>query len=138
MNLESFQQALQEHPEDRTLRLVFADWLQEQDDPRQCLRGELLRLSDTLTQSIDVPGRSQLEACLSTLVAQGVRPVGPYYTNAIGMEFAWVPVGTFLMGSPVRQSRLTTTVTRPMGTEKMAHTAGRPPRLAASRPMLGA
>lgn len=31
---EDFQRALDEHPEDWQTRLVFADWLDERDDPR--------------------------------------------------------------------------------------------------------
>jgi formylglycine-generating enzyme required for sulfatase activity len=32
-------------------------------------------------------------------------PVGPFWTNSIGMKFAWIPAGTFLMGSP-KEERL--------------------------------
>lgn len=31
---ESFQKRIEENPDDDTTRLVFADWLQERDDPR--------------------------------------------------------------------------------------------------------
>ena len=30
----AFLEAIAKHPQDRTARLVFADWLQERDDPR--------------------------------------------------------------------------------------------------------
>src|SRR5262245_35031525 len=89
-------QAMQENPEDTSLRLVFADWLEERGDPR----GELIRLLHTLTQSIEVPDRSKLEARLRSLVSTAVQPVGPFFTNSLGMKFAWIPAGTFLMGSP--------------------------------------
>jgi uncharacterized protein (TIGR02996 family) len=49
----SFLKAMLEHPEDNALRLVFADWLEERDDPR----GELIRLLHTLTQSVGVADR---------------------------------------------------------------------------------
>jgi len=91
-----FLQAMLEHPEDKALRLVFADWLDERADPR----GELIRLLHTLTQSVEVPDRIQLEDRLRTLLGSGVQPVGPFWTNAIGMKFAWIPPGTFMMGSP--------------------------------------
>ena len=56
MNDETaFLQAMQEHPEDNALRLVFADWLEERGDPR----GELIRLLHTLTQAVEVPDRSK-------------------------------------------------------------------------------
>src|SRR5205807_34493 len=60
----AFLQALDADPEDLTLRMVFADWLEERGDPR----GELLRLTHLLTQAIDVPGRAAMEARLQTLV----------------------------------------------------------------------
>jgi len=91
-----FLKAMQEHPEDNSLRLVFADWLEERGDAR----GELIRLLHTLTQSVEIPDRSKLENRLRGLVASGVQPVGPFWTNSIGMKFAWIPAGTFMMGSP--------------------------------------
>jgi uncharacterized protein (TIGR02996 family) len=97
MNEEAgFTRAMQEHPEDTSLRLVFADWLEEQGDAR----AELIRLLHTLTQSVEVPDRRRLEDRLRSLMAAGVKPIGPFWTNSIGMKFAWVPAGSFLMGSP--------------------------------------
>jgi uncharacterized protein (TIGR02996 family) len=97
MNDETaFQSAMSARPDDNHLRLVYADWLDERGDPR----GELLRLLHTLTQSIEVPDRDRLEDRLRALVAAGVPAVGPFFTNSIGMKFAWIPAGTFLMGSP--------------------------------------
>jgi uncharacterized protein (TIGR02996 family) len=92
----AFQQALQNAPADMSLRLVFADWLEERGDPR----GELLRLTHHLTQAISIPNRSELEARLRGLLSEGVQPIGPFWTNSLKMRFAWVPAGTFLMGSP--------------------------------------
>ncbi len=92
----AFAQAMQENPADVQLRLVFADWLEEQADPR----AELLRLTHTLTQSVDIPGRPGMETRLRSLLNAGVQPTGPFWTNPLGMKFAWVPAGTFLMGSP--------------------------------------
>jgi uncharacterized protein (TIGR02996 family) len=96
---QTFLQAMQENPEDIALRLVFADWLEERGDPR----GELIRLLHTLTQSVKVRARKKLEDRLRSLLASGVQPVGPFWTNSIGMKFAWVPSGTFLMGSPKKE-----------------------------------
>lgn len=42
MNEAALKERLAEHPEDRALRLVFADWLLEQGDPR----GEVIALSE--------------------------------------------------------------------------------------------
>src|SRR5277367_703608 len=100
MNDEAaFTRAMQERPEDNALRLIFADWLEERGDPR----GELIRLLHTLTQAVEVPARDKLEEHLRSLVAGGVQPVGPFFTNSIGMKFAWIPARTFLMGSPAQE-----------------------------------
>jgi uncharacterized protein (TIGR02996 family) len=100
MNDEAaFTRAMQDNPADTTLRLIFADWLEEQGDSR----GELIRLLHTLTQAVDVPDRNKLEDRMRSLVASGVKPVGPCWTNSIGMKFDWVPAGTFLMGSPTTE-----------------------------------
>ncbi|MFO0824110.1 MAG: TIGR02996 domain-containing protein [Gemmataceae bacterium] len=40
----AFLKAIKKKPEDRTARLVYADWLQEHDDPR----GELIRIEEEL------------------------------------------------------------------------------------------
>jgi uncharacterized protein (TIGR02996 family) len=102
MNDEAaFTRAMQEQPHDAALRLVFADWLEEQGDPR----AELIRLLNTLTQSVEVPDRSKLEDRLRSLVSSGVQPVGPFFTNSLGMKFVWIPAGTFLMGEP-RQRKM--------------------------------
>ena len=92
----AFLQAMQENPQDDHIRLVFADWLEERGDQK----AELVRLTLTLTQSVDIPGRSGLETRLRGLLNDGVQPIGPFWTNDIGMQFAWVPPGVFLMGSP--------------------------------------
>jgi uncharacterized protein (TIGR02996 family) len=99
MTEEAFQRAMRADPDDHGPRLVFADWLEEQGDPR----GELIRLTHALTHATDSPGRPAHEARLRELLAAGVPPVGPRWTNSVGMQFALVPPGTFLMGSPPRE-----------------------------------
>jgi uncharacterized protein (TIGR02996 family) len=101
MTEREFLDALTKTPEDNHLRLVFADWLEENGDPR----GELLRLLHTLTQAVEVPDRDRLEERLRSLVASGVPAVGPFFTNSLGMKFAWIPAGTFLMGSPPEEEK---------------------------------
>ena len=68
--------------------LAVADWLEEHDDPR---RAELVRLTHTRGD-----GDRLVE-----LLAAGVEPCVATVTNSIGMEFAYIPAGTFLMGSLV-------------------------------------
>jgi uncharacterized protein (TIGR02996 family) len=99
MTEKAFLLGMLEQPDDPVPRLVFADWLEERGDPR----GELLRLTHALTQTIDCPDRRAREARLRALLAEGVRPVGPHWTNTLGMQFAWVAPGAFLMGSPSQE-----------------------------------
>jgi formylglycine-generating enzyme len=100
MSSESdFLQAILAHPDDVSARVVFADWLEEQGDPR----GELLRLLHTLTQSVSVADRGSLEEHLRNLLAAGVKPVGPVRTNSLGMELVLLPPGVFNMGSSKRE-----------------------------------
>ncbi len=97
MNTEdAFFTAIGNNPADVSIRLIFADWLEEQGDAR----GELLRLLHVLTQELHPPERPTLEARLRELLAAGVEPVGPFWTNSIGMRFACIPPGIFRMGSP--------------------------------------
>lgn len=103
-----FLQAMQEQPADFSLRLIFADWLEEQGD----LRGELVRLLHALTQTVEVPDRSRLEDRLRSLLSSGIQPVGPFVTNSLGMKFAWIPAGTFQMGSPPDEEKRWTTETQ--------------------------
>jgi uncharacterized protein (TIGR02996 family) len=93
---DAFLKAILDDPSDLATRLIFADWLEEQGDPRS----ELLRLLQVLTQEVSPPDRPGLESRLRALLESGVKPVGPFWTNSIGMRFACIPPGTFLMGSP--------------------------------------
>ena len=93
---ETFLQTMVDDPSTAPL---FADWLEDHGDPR----GELLRLRHILTQRTDQPNRTALEERLRALVTSGVQPVGPFRTNAVDMRFAWIPPGTFLMGSPANE-----------------------------------
>jgi uncharacterized protein (TIGR02996 family) len=95
VNEEVFLAAILEDPEEPTVWLALADWLEEQGDPR----GELLRLTRALLQP-DGEQRAACEERLRFLLRQGVQPCWPTRTNAPGMKFAWCPPGTFLMGSP--------------------------------------
>jgi uncharacterized protein (TIGR02996 family) len=99
MKEEAFLWGLREEPDDSALRLIFADWLEEQADPR----GELLRLTHALTHPLDYADRPALENRLRALLAEGVQPVGPRWTNELGMAFVWVPPGVFRMGGPPQE-----------------------------------
>lgn len=60
----------------------------------------MLRTLSLLTQAVKVRGRKKLEDRLRALLASDVQPVGPFYTNSIGVTFTLVWPGTFMMGSP--------------------------------------
>jgi formylglycine-generating enzyme required for sulfatase activity len=71
---------------------------------KNCFHPRILRLAYTLTRSPDVPGRQALEHRLIALLREGVTPVGPYcrvhLVETEWLDFAWVPPGSFVMGSP--------------------------------------
>src|SRR5947209_6093354 len=77
---------------------VLADWLEDQSDPR----AELVRLLYQREFRSDLPG-AQRDSRVRELLTSGVQPVVPTITNSIGMKFALIPAGKFLMGSPVGQ-----------------------------------
>lgn len=93
---KSFYQGMLANPDDLGPRLIFADWLEENGDSR----GELTRLTHLLTQHPVLPDRKNHEARLRQLLNAGTKPIGPRWTNSIGMQFAWVSPGLFVMGSP--------------------------------------
>jgi uncharacterized protein (TIGR02996 family) len=83
------------HPENPALWLILADWLEDRGDPR----AELVRLTWQLQYEPEHVDFAQRQARVQALLAGGMVPVRPRRTLA-GIEFAWVPPGSFLMGSP--------------------------------------
>ena len=79
---------------------ALADWL---EDDGQGDRAELVRLIRRL-RAMPVAERSdertRMETRVAGLLTAGVRPVVPGLVNSIGMRFALIPPGCFLMGSP--------------------------------------
>src|SRR5262249_22023608 len=63
----AFLQAIKETPDDDGPRLIFADWLEEHDDPR----GEFIRVQCALTRmSWDDPRRGDLQRRMQELLQQ--------------------------------------------------------------------
>ena len=58
MNDQVFIEAILASPDDASLRLVYADWLEERGDPR----GEYVRLWRTIPAELDADRRAVLEA----------------------------------------------------------------------------
>jgi len=91
-------------PLEETRWLVLADWLEEFDDPR---RAELLRLHRKMLATCCEPSRylerADWQARMVALIAEGVRPCLPQETvtlpGGVGMNFSFIPPGSFLMGS---------------------------------------
>jgi uncharacterized protein (TIGR02996 family) len=104
--LDHLLQAVVDDPRAEDRWLVLADWLEENDDPR---RAELLRLHRRLLATCCEPARHPERAAwqerIVALLAEGVRPCVPRRTVFLGkrklpLTFAWIPPGSFLMGSP--------------------------------------
>ncbi len=89
--------ALHARPGDELAWLAHADWLEEND---QVGPAELTRLLARIRQLHGGPEQRCLEQRVRDLLAGGVRPAQPTVVNSLGMAFALVPAGTFLMGSP--------------------------------------
>src|SRR5262249_40721515 len=86
---------------DPALPWIFSDWLQEQEEPSLSKQGELLRLLMTLITAIEIPDRPVQEDRLRLLLElEGATTPLPTITNSLGMRFALIPPGVFLMGSP--------------------------------------
>lgn len=90
-------QALHEDPDDEMAWLALADCLEETGQPA---RAELLRLHRQLRGLPEGKDRTPLESRVQELLASGVRPCVPTFTNSIGMELALIPPGSFWIGSP--------------------------------------
>jgi uncharacterized protein (TIGR02996 family) len=79
---------------------VLADWLEDRDDSR----AELVRLLHQPDYRSDLSPKLRDDR-VRELLASGMHPVVPTITNSIGMKFAMIPAGTFLMGSPASEER---------------------------------
>jgi uncharacterized protein (TIGR02996 family) len=68
---EAFIQAIREAPDDDAPRLIYADWLREQDDPVQEARGEFIQLQCELARmAVDHPARAELTASKDQLLSR--------------------------------------------------------------------
>ncbi len=70
--------------------LVLADWLEERSDPRS----DLIRLRYDYNFRKDL-SLDQKHDLFYKLIREGVKPIIPSFTNSIGMEFVYVPAGSF-------------------------------------------
>jgi uncharacterized protein (TIGR02996 family) len=103
--LDSLLQAIVQDPRTEARWLVLADWLEEHDDPR---RAELLRLHRRLLATCCEPDehseRGGWQMRIVELLGQGVKACVPRRTvtlnGGVEMAFAFIPPGSFLMGSP--------------------------------------
>lgn len=99
MTENDFLAGIVEHPDELDRWLILADWLEDRDDPR-C---ELARLRYLLHTEPDHPEQQARLLRRQALHDRGLLPVVPTLTNALGMTFALILPGTFVMGSPVSE-----------------------------------
>ena len=99
---QAFLQAIMERPAADDSWLVLADWLEENGNGP---RAELVRLQIELRHEGRVRARTAREKRVQQLLADGVRPVVPTFTNSVGVQMALIPPGVFFMGSARRRGR---------------------------------
>jgi uncharacterized protein (TIGR02996 family) len=96
MSEEAFLQAIMEAPGNAGgVWLILADWLEERGD----VRSELVRLRHD-SQFRPELSPAERDDRVRQLLAAGVTPCVPAWTNSLGMKFVLIPPGKFLMGSP--------------------------------------
>lgn len=91
--IHSLLQGLVELPD---TALILADWLEDQDDPR----AELVRLTWQLQYEEEHPDFNIRQARVQALLMSGMVPVRPRMILGPDIELAWIPPGSFWMGSP--------------------------------------
>jgi uncharacterized protein (TIGR02996 family) len=76
---DAFLQAIRDNPEDDTVRLIYADWLQDHGEPAETARAELIRVQCGLARRGDGPERLPLrqreQELLHRHLATWVRPL---------------------------------------------------------------
>jgi uncharacterized protein (TIGR02996 family) len=97
--LASFLDDIVAHPEDPSLWLILADWLEDREDPR----AELLRLTWQLQHEKKHRQFKRRQARVQELLAGGMLPVVPKLVVELELEFAWIPPGSFVMGSLAKE-----------------------------------
>src|SRR5262245_11672575 len=98
MTEDNLLSAIHADPSDLLCWLALADLLEERGESD---RAELARLDVAWRQA--APGsaeRAAAEGRVRELLAAGVTPCRPTLSGPLGMEFALIPAGRFLMGSP--------------------------------------
>lgn len=100
MTIEILESALHLDQTDNLTWLALADALEEHGEPD---RAEVVRLSLRYWGRIDDQPFDTVNERLQHLLASGVPPCVPEWVNSVGMRFALIPSGTFLMGSPEEQ-----------------------------------
>ncbi|MBY0228260.1 MAG: formylglycine-generating enzyme family protein [Gemmataceae bacterium] len=101
-HVETLLAALADAPGDELAWLALADALEEAGEP---LRAELLRCTRTMMSlKRRARGRRAAEDRAQRLLRDGVRPCWPQITNSVGMPFALVPPGAWVVGSPAAEA----------------------------------
>jgi uncharacterized protein (TIGR02996 family) len=93
--VQPFLDSIRENPADPSLWLILGDWLEEREDPR----AELVRLTLSLRTEPKHRDFKKRQASVQALLAGGMKPLVPGFTNSIGIELALIPAGSFVMGA---------------------------------------
>ena len=126
----------------RNALLVFADWLEEQGDPR----AELIRLREDVLdhapkksrsstnwaaalwgakkgeqQELMTGQRKQAEERMQRLIHGGLQPIQATWENSLGMRFCWCPPGAFWKASPDKDTQWRWGVPQPPVLVQFAH-----------------
>lgn len=92
---DAFLEDILAHPEDDAIRLIYADYLQEGDDPVRAARGEFIRLQCDLARNADSPTREALHRRERELLGQ-------HKPAWLGPLAAWVQDADFARGFVTR------------------------------------
>ena len=130
---EAFLQAVCDHPDDDTPRLVYADWLEEHGQPE---RAELVRVQVAIER--DGPGAPLLARERDLLARRAAEWLGPLAD--VGLRFdrgmaaaCWTTLPQFEAGT----ARLAEAGDPPWVVERWLHSAGRASRRPTSRGWCG-
>jgi uncharacterized protein (TIGR02996 family) len=83
---DAFMQAIRAEPDDDSVRLIYADWLQEQNEPHLVDRGEFIRLQcESASLAPDDPGQGEMERRARQLLERHLEAWVSPLRNLIGL-----------------------------------------------------
>jgi uncharacterized protein (TIGR02996 family) len=100
---DGFIRAIVENPEDRATRLIYADWLDERDDPR----GEYLRIEEILGSRVSgdertFPLRRRMIELRTQISPRWLELIGSYRNKGSDPDDRRIESAAGLLGRPVQ------------------------------------